>query len=83
VLLPATGVTVLALCGDGGAVADAAAAVVCNLVNPGGEDVTEESDNWDNKLFEITSKHWTKGGYSMCFGILGILPTVPMTCNWP
>jgi ApbE superfamily uncharacterized protein (UPF0280 family) len=56
VLLPAAGVTALALCGDGGAVVDAAAAVVCNSVNLGGEDVTEESDNQDNKLFEITSK---------------------------
>ena len=57
-LLPDAGVTAMALCGDGGAVVDtAAAAVVCDSVNLGGEDVTEvQSDNWDNKLFVITSK---------------------------
>jgi ATP-dependent protease HslVU (ClpYQ) peptidase subunit len=57
VLLPDAGVTAMALCGDGGAVVDsAAAAVVCDSVNLGGEDVSEESDNRDNKLFVITSK---------------------------
>jgi hypothetical protein len=29
-----------------------------------------------------TGGYRSKGGYSMCFGTLGILP-VPMTCNWP